>query len=474
MTDLFAPFRLGPLELANRFVMAPLTRNRAGAGEAPTALHAEYYAQRATAGLIISEGTQPSRRRPGLPAHPRASTPTSRSPAGAWSPTPCTPAAAASSPSSCTPAASATPTSPGCSPSRRPRSRPPARSSPREGMQAFRRAARARDRRAARRRRGVRRRRPPRRRGRPRRRRAARRQRLPAPPVPRRRQQPAHRRLRRQPGEPRPLRRRGRHGRGGGDRRRPRRHPHLARRHPFNDIVRDRGRADLRRARRGPRPARPALPARARGPGHDVRRARCASRSTARSSSTRLHGDLDARERPGRRRHAARRTWSPSAGGFIANPDLVERLRTGAELNEPDAGDLLRRRRARLHRLPGAAPPDRTSPPDGAPGPCDPGAGRALLVSGAGLRRGRGPGRAAGRRTRPTAPRRPGTARPRRRRPGRSCRARCGTTPAAAAASAAPIWWLAKTQPKTSVPCSPNSSRQSVTVGGTVATQSRP
>ncbi len=42
------------------------------------------------------------------------------------------------------------------------------------------------------------------------------------------------------------------------------------------------------------------------------------------------------------------------------------------------------------------------------------------------------------------------------------------------AASPAPTWWLAKTQPKTSVPCSPNSSRHSATVGGTVATQSRP
>ena len=60
MTDLFAPYRLGDLTLANRLVMAPLTRNRAGAGEAPTGLAAEYYAQRAGAGLIVSEGTQPS------------------------------------------------------------------------------------------------------------------------------------------------------------------------------------------------------------------------------------------------------------------------------------------------------------------------------------------------------------------------------------------------------------------------------
>jgi N-ethylmaleimide reductase len=58
MTDLFQPMRLGDIELANRIVMAPLTRSRAGAGDVPTALNAAYYAQRASAGLIISEGTQ--------------------------------------------------------------------------------------------------------------------------------------------------------------------------------------------------------------------------------------------------------------------------------------------------------------------------------------------------------------------------------------------------------------------------------
>jgi len=70
MTDLFAPYQLGHLELSNRFVMAPLTRNRAGAGEAPTALAAEYYGQRATAGLIVSEGTQPSAVGQGYPHTP--------------------------------------------------------------------------------------------------------------------------------------------------------------------------------------------------------------------------------------------------------------------------------------------------------------------------------------------------------------------------------------------------------------------
>ncbi|MCW2500583.1 MAG: alkene reductase [Frankiales bacterium] len=69
-TDLFAPYPLGDLGLKNRFVMAPMTRNRAGAGTAPTALNAEYYAQRAGAGLIITEGTQPSAVGQGYPNTP--------------------------------------------------------------------------------------------------------------------------------------------------------------------------------------------------------------------------------------------------------------------------------------------------------------------------------------------------------------------------------------------------------------------
>ena len=60
MTSLFSPIRTGAMDLPQRFVMAPLTRNRAGAGMAPTPLNAEYYGQRAGAGLIVSEGTQPS------------------------------------------------------------------------------------------------------------------------------------------------------------------------------------------------------------------------------------------------------------------------------------------------------------------------------------------------------------------------------------------------------------------------------
>lgn len=56
----FSSVRVGPWELPQSFVMAPLTRNRAGAGNAPTQLNATYYAQRAGAGLIITEGTAPT------------------------------------------------------------------------------------------------------------------------------------------------------------------------------------------------------------------------------------------------------------------------------------------------------------------------------------------------------------------------------------------------------------------------------
>lgn len=59
-TSLFTPYTLGALELPHRVLMAPMTRNRAGAEGVPTALNAEYYRQRAGAGLIITEGTQPS------------------------------------------------------------------------------------------------------------------------------------------------------------------------------------------------------------------------------------------------------------------------------------------------------------------------------------------------------------------------------------------------------------------------------
>mgnify|MGYP002633181117 CR=1 FL=1 len=57
MPTLFDSVNLGAWELPNRIVMAPLTRARAGAERIPNALMAEYYAQRASAGLIISEAT---------------------------------------------------------------------------------------------------------------------------------------------------------------------------------------------------------------------------------------------------------------------------------------------------------------------------------------------------------------------------------------------------------------------------------
>jgi N-ethylmaleimide reductase len=67
---LFSPYRLGDLELANRLVMAPMTRNRAGADGVPTPSMVTYYAQRAPAGLIVTEGTQPSAVGQGYPFTP--------------------------------------------------------------------------------------------------------------------------------------------------------------------------------------------------------------------------------------------------------------------------------------------------------------------------------------------------------------------------------------------------------------------
>ncbi|TWV48524.1 alkene reductase [Streptomyces misionensis] len=59
-SGLFEPARLGPLHLPNRLVMAPLTRNRAAADGVPEPIMATYYAQRASAGLIIAEATTPN------------------------------------------------------------------------------------------------------------------------------------------------------------------------------------------------------------------------------------------------------------------------------------------------------------------------------------------------------------------------------------------------------------------------------
>src|SRR5580692_12991152 len=68
--SLFSPLQLGALQLPNRIIMAPLTRMRAGTNSVPTALNAKYYAQRASAGLIISEGTAVSPDAHGYPSDP--------------------------------------------------------------------------------------------------------------------------------------------------------------------------------------------------------------------------------------------------------------------------------------------------------------------------------------------------------------------------------------------------------------------
>jgi NADPH2 dehydrogenase/N-ethylmaleimide reductase len=57
---LFQPLQLGELQLRNRIVMAPMTRNRAAPDGVPTPMMAEHYSQRASAGLIVAEGTWPS------------------------------------------------------------------------------------------------------------------------------------------------------------------------------------------------------------------------------------------------------------------------------------------------------------------------------------------------------------------------------------------------------------------------------
>src|SRR4249919_1883278 len=70
MPSLFTPLQLGALELPNRILMAPLTRARAGRDSVPNELMARYYAQRAGAGLIISEATGISREGLGWPNAP--------------------------------------------------------------------------------------------------------------------------------------------------------------------------------------------------------------------------------------------------------------------------------------------------------------------------------------------------------------------------------------------------------------------
>ena len=68
--DLFTPIEVGPYTFPNRIVMAPMTRNRAGPGNVPRELNVEYYRQRASAGLIITEASQISPQGVGYPATP--------------------------------------------------------------------------------------------------------------------------------------------------------------------------------------------------------------------------------------------------------------------------------------------------------------------------------------------------------------------------------------------------------------------
>ncbi|QPK79949.1 alkene reductase [Corynebacterium lizhenjunii] len=60
MTELFTPLQVGRYELGNRVTMAALTRSRAGETGVPTQLHAQYYSQRASAGLVVTEGVFPA------------------------------------------------------------------------------------------------------------------------------------------------------------------------------------------------------------------------------------------------------------------------------------------------------------------------------------------------------------------------------------------------------------------------------
>ena len=59
-STLWQPFTLGGVELSHRLALAPLTRSRANPDGTPGEMAAEYYGQRASLGLIITEGTQPS------------------------------------------------------------------------------------------------------------------------------------------------------------------------------------------------------------------------------------------------------------------------------------------------------------------------------------------------------------------------------------------------------------------------------
>ena len=76
MASLFDPLPLGSITLKNRIIMAPLTRMRSKQpGNIPWSLNETYYAQRASAGLIVSEATQVSQQGQGYPGTPGIHTP---------------------------------------------------------------------------------------------------------------------------------------------------------------------------------------------------------------------------------------------------------------------------------------------------------------------------------------------------------------------------------------------------------------
>src|ERR1700674_3931398 len=70
MTSLFDPITVGAINAPNRIMMAPLTRARATRSHVPTPLMGEYYSQRASAGLILSEATGISQQGLGWPSAP--------------------------------------------------------------------------------------------------------------------------------------------------------------------------------------------------------------------------------------------------------------------------------------------------------------------------------------------------------------------------------------------------------------------
>ena len=212
VSPLLQPFRLGDLTLPNRVVMAPLTRNRATHGsDVPSDLAATYYRQRASAGLIVSEGTQISQQGQGYVWTPGIYTDAQ---VEGWRRA--TDAVHRGGRPHLRPALARRPHFARFAAAERrragralgdPRQHPHLH---RKRLRRSLRAARARDGGDRRHRRRFRQRRRQRQARRLRRRRAARRQRLSRRPVPARRRQQAHRRLRRLGREPRPLRARSR------------------------------------------------------------------------------------------------------------------------------------------------------------------------------------------------------------------------------------------------------------------------